>query len=87
VLGGGGGPGLVFRAPASVQEDGEEEKEASTSFLPPSLKKGKSNIALDREDYKPPTLPKVSSAPAVDFFSISMLPTPTSLHVSYLLPS
>jgi len=75
VLGGGGGPGLVFRAPASVQEDGEEEKEASTSFLPPSLKKGKSNIALDREDYKPSTLPKVSSAPAVDFFSIS---TPSS---------
>jgi len=72
VLGGGGGPGLVFRTPASVQEDGEEVGEASTSFLPPSLKKGKSNVALDREDSQPKVLPKVSSAQAVDFFSLGM---------------
>ncbi|KAG1756710.1 mitotic checkpoint regulator, MAD2B-interacting-domain-containing protein [Suillus paluster] len=74
MLGGGNGPGLVFRAPTSVQEDGEgdaeEAQEASTSFLPASLKKGKSNVALDREDYRLPTLPKVSSAPAVNFFSL-----------------
>ncbi|KAJ8584940.1 hypothetical protein M405DRAFT_884084 [Rhizopogon salebrosus TDB-379] len=75
VLGGGGGPGLVFHAPASVQEDSEEANGVSTSFLPPSLKKGKFNIALDREDSKPQVLPKVSSAPAVDFFSLS---TPSS---------
>ena len=80
VLGGGNGPGLVFRAPASVQEDGEwdgdEVKQASTSFMPLSIKKGKSNVALDREDSRPQRLPKVSSAPAVDFFSLGVFPAP-----------
>ncbi|KAG2157172.1 mitotic checkpoint regulator, MAD2B-interacting-domain-containing protein [Suillus clintonianus] len=76
MLGGGNGPGLVFHAPASVQEDGEGDgEEASTSFLPPSLKKGKSNVALDREDYKPQALPK---APAVNFFSLGTSPRPNS---------
>jgi hypothetical protein len=75
VLGGGNGPGLVFHA-VSVQEDGKGDgEEASTSFLPPSLKKGKSNVDLDREDYKPQTLPK---APAVDFFSLSTSSRPNS---------
>lgn len=72
MLGGGNGPGLVFHAPVSEQDDGEGDGEgSSTSFLPPSLKKGKSNVDLDREDSKPQALPK---APAVDFFSLGVFP-------------
>ncbi|KAG2078255.1 hypothetical protein BDR04DRAFT_458150 [Suillus decipiens] len=76
MLGGGNGPGLVFNAPVGVQEYGEGDGEdASTSFLPPSLKKGKSNVDLDREDYKPQALPK---APAMDFFSLGTSSRPNS---------
>ncbi|KAG1891080.1 mitotic checkpoint regulator, MAD2B-interacting-domain-containing protein [Suillus subluteus] len=76
VLGGGNGPGLLFHAPVSVQEDDEGDGEdASTSFLPPSLKKGKSNVDLDREDCKPQAL---SKAPAVNFFSIGTSSRPNS---------
>ncbi|KAG0707695.1 mitotic checkpoint regulator, MAD2B-interacting-domain-containing protein [Suillus ampliporus] len=88
MLGGGNGPGLVFRAPTIVQEDGEgdgeEAQEASISFLPPSLKKGKSNVALDREDSRPPALPKVSSAPTVNFFSLG---TSSSSRLNSAVPS
>ncbi|KIJ59196.1 hypothetical protein HYDPIDRAFT_44162 [Hydnomerulius pinastri MD-312] len=110
VLGGGGGPGLVFRAARSapqsdemghaegvnedaVEDGGEVEVEAaapagpSTSFLPPSLKKGRTNISLDSEgpSKAPPSVPKQpakSSAPAMDFFSLgstmtSSKPTPS----------
>jgi hypothetical protein len=70
MLGGGNGPGLVFHAPVGEQDDSKgDDEEASTSFLPPSLKKGKSNVDIDREDYKPQALPKAS---AVNFFSLGV---------------
>ncbi|KAG1753427.1 mitotic checkpoint regulator, MAD2B-interacting-domain-containing protein [Suillus lakei] len=73
MLGGGNGPGLVFHAPASVQENDEGDGDgASTSFLPPSLKKGKSNVDLDREDYK------LQASPAVNFFSLGTSSRPNS---------
>lgn len=76
MLGGGNGPGLVFHAPVSEQDDSEGDgKEASTSFLPPSLKKGKSNVDLDCENLKPQALPK---APAVNFFSLGTSSRPNS---------
>ncbi|KAG1782571.1 mitotic checkpoint regulator, MAD2B-interacting-domain-containing protein [Suillus placidus] len=76
ILGGGNGPGLVFHAPVSMQDDGEGDgEEASTAFLPPSLKKGKSNVDLDREDHKPQALPKTST---VNFFSLGTSSRPNS---------
>ena len=56
VLGGGGGPGLVFRSTPAA--DTAEASDSSTRFVPPSLKKGKAD-----SDQKP-------SAPVVDFFSL-----------------
>ena len=99
VLGGGGGPGLVFRASKSNARphdhddspstdgpsvDARQEKDAevesptpSTSFLPPSLKKGRVNVSLETEGPSkskvPPstsTQPQKSAAPPVDFFSL-----------------
>ncbi|KAG2158184.1 mitotic checkpoint regulator, MAD2B-interacting-domain-containing protein [Suillus bovinus] len=85
VLGGGNGPGLLFHAPVSVQEDGEGDgEEASTAFLPPSLKKGKSNVDLDREDHKPQAL---SKAPAVNFFSLGTSSRTNSTAPSTSTPS
>jgi len=97
VLGGGGGPGLVFRTSRSEARrhdttgfastdrssvDGDAEVEGptdisgpSTSFLPPSLKKGRANISLDNEGFsKIPasvsTQPRKPAAPVVDLFSL-----------------
>ncbi|KAF9218290.1 hypothetical protein BS17DRAFT_742380 [Gyrodon lividus] len=115
LLGGGGGPGLVFRASRSETRSagvvdaagagastlegevgGELGGEAvsdniagpSTSFLPPSLTKGRVNISLESEGpSKPPSLvhkqPRESAVPAVDFFSLgsnnaSARPTPST---------
>ncbi|KAG1905796.1 mitotic checkpoint regulator, MAD2B-interacting-domain-containing protein [Suillus fuscotomentosus] len=80
MLGGGNGPGLVFHAPVSMQEDGEGDgEEASMSFLPLSIKKGKSNVNLDHEDYQPQA---PSKGPAVNFFSLG-----TSLRPNSTVPS
>jgi proline-rich protein PRCC len=83
VLGGKSGPGLVFNAPRSIPSQPVDDQEASepltsgktsksTSFLPPSLVKGKANISLEDE-------PKASSKPAapsrpssVDFFALGV---------------
>ncbi|KIK91948.1 hypothetical protein PAXRUDRAFT_830411 [Paxillus rubicundulus Ve08.2h10] len=116
VLGGGGGPGLVFRASrsetrtegvvevadagtsTSAAEGGAEGVLAdetasgnaprpSTSFLPPSLKKGRTNISLESEGLsKRPSLahepPRTSAAPVVDFFSLGSGTTPAVATVS-----
>ncbi|CAL1704566.1 unnamed protein product [Somion occarium] len=116
VLGGGRGPGLVFKtAPSQPQhsqrvivEDEEDEFSArlnevpsgtsileevteiqstSISFLPPSLKKGRVNVSTEERHVRPQAPPKVSSAPAIDFFGLgesssassSNRPTPTSI--------
>lgn len=78
VLGGKSGPGLLFNTPRSIPSQPVNDQEASTSdktskstsFLPPSLAKGKANISLEDE-------PKASSKPAalsrpssVDFFAL-----------------
>ncbi|KAF8838337.1 hypothetical protein BDN67DRAFT_933929 [Paxillus ammoniavirescens] len=104
VLGGGGGPGLVFRASrnetrredvvevadadtgasaAEGEAEGALEGETvsnnvsrpSTSFIPPSLKKGRANISLENEgpSKRPPLAPeppRKSAVPVVDFFSL-----------------
>ncbi|KAF7338274.1 hypothetical protein MVEN_02052800 [Mycena venus] len=84
VLGGGSGPGLVFNtsrptakevsteADGGQQEASAAESSTSFSFRPPSLAKGRSNISLEEgaTNAPPRTAPKVSSAPAVDFFSL-----------------
>ncbi|KAJ7109419.1 mitotic checkpoint regulator, MAD2B-interacting-domain-containing protein [Mycena epipterygia] len=93
VLGGGSGPGLVFSAPptakaastADEQESHDVPPAASStsfSFRPPSLAKGRSNISLEEGATKTPprTATKVSSAPAVDFFSLGAT-TSTSSHI------
>ncbi|TFK55056.1 hypothetical protein OE88DRAFT_1622859 [Heliocybe sulcata] len=88
VLGGGQGPGLVFKTSHPVVESTDDDAEddaaagsssskpatSSVSFLPPSLQKGKANISTEGP---PRTIPKVLSnpAPAVDFFSSSRLAT------------
>ncbi|KAG9313349.1 mitotic checkpoint regulator, MAD2B-interacting-domain-containing protein [Chiua virens] len=97
VLGGGGGPGLVFRTSKIDSEaqyhdtadepytetshggetdiGGDEPVDSfasSTSFLPPSLKKGRTNVSLENEgpSKRPPTQSQKSAAPPVDFFSL-----------------
>ncbi|KAF7363471.1 hypothetical protein MSAN_01002900 [Mycena sanguinolenta] len=85
VLGGGNGPGLDFSRVAkevsSEAEGGQQfqdsessatEPSTSISFRPPSLAKGRSNISLEEgaTSAPPRTAPKVSAAPAVDFFSL-----------------
>ncbi|OBZ75076.1 putative phosphatidate cytidylyltransferase [Grifola frondosa] len=48
------------------------EKKEAIAFLPPSLVKGKANVSVE-ETHRPSTIirPTVSSAPAVDFFSLA----------------
>ncbi|KAJ7449851.1 mitotic checkpoint regulator, MAD2B-interacting-domain-containing protein [Mycena latifolia] len=96
VLGGGGGPGLVFKAPRpAAQETAEGEQQSSevadttasstsVSFRPPSLAKGRSNISLEEGAPKAPprTAPKVSPPPAIDFFSLGATTTPASSHTT-----
>ncbi|KZP19474.1 hypothetical protein FIBSPDRAFT_932785 [Athelia psychrophila] len=50
----------------------EPAQSSSMAFLPPSLKKGRSNISLEEGGMpsKPSAAPKASAAPAVDFFSL-----------------
>ena len=61
-------------APISLNRDQEDTAPAISSvvFLPPSLKKGRTNISLeeDKVPSRPTTTPKVSAALAVDFFSL-----------------
>ncbi|KAJ7343457.1 mitotic checkpoint regulator, MAD2B-interacting-domain-containing protein [Mycena albidolilacea] len=82
VLGGGSGPGLVFNTSRPVgqaisteaesEQDSTAEPSTSFSFRPPSLAKGRSNISLEEgaTNAPPRTAPKVSAAPAIDFFSL-----------------
>ncbi|KAK7693447.1 hypothetical protein QCA50_003015 [Cerrena zonata] len=100
VLGGGKGPGLVFKtAPnssrptqqASVEDEEDEdsgpanEPPSGTSileevtetnpppiaFMPTSVKRGRTNISTEERHTAPKiALPKVSAAPAVDFFGL-----------------
>ncbi|KAJ7273743.1 mitotic checkpoint regulator, MAD2B-interacting-domain-containing protein [Mycena haematopus] len=54
------------------------EPSTSFAFRPPSLAKGRSNVSLEEGAASaPPTAPKLSAAPAVDFFSLGK-PTSTS---------
>ncbi|KAF8212207.1 mitotic checkpoint regulator, MAD2B-interacting-domain-containing protein [Mycena galopus ATCC 62051] len=84
VLGGGSGPGLVFntsrRTFKDVSTESEAEPSTSFSFRPPSLAKGRSNISLEEgaTNAPPRTAPKVSAAPAVDFFSLGKTPSATA---------
>ena len=79
VLGGKSGPGLVFNAPRSQFVNDKEANESltsdkasrSTSFLPPSLAKGKANISLEDEAaFSKPAAPSRPSS--VDFFSLGV---------------
>jgi len=89
VLGGGGGPGLVFRSAmptqsstagdAGTSEVTDEAPDSSTHFVPLSLKKGKANISLDSDQ-------KAPSASIVDFFSLGSSSSTTRLTPS-LAPS
>ncbi|KAF8077911.1 mitotic checkpoint regulator, MAD2B-interacting-domain-containing protein [Lyophyllum atratum] len=82
VLGGGKGPGLVFRTSeprrATSFSAGESEDPASSApaapmpFIPPFLKRGRANISVEGgkpKVWSQPTAPK-ASPPAVDFFSL-----------------
>ena len=73
--------------PSEVQQDdapstsyepiaADEPTESSSLFLPPSLKKGRSNISLEEGGMpsRPSTGPKVAAVPTVDFFSLGMHP-------------
>lgn len=80
VLGGKSGPGLVFNAPRSIPSQPVDDQEASepltsshsTSFLPPSLVKGKANISLEDES-KASSKPAAPSRPSsVDFFALGV---------------
>ncbi|KAH9856930.1 mitotic checkpoint regulator, MAD2B-interacting-domain-containing protein [Lenzites betulinus] len=115
VLGGGRGPGLVFKSAPSTApsrtamvEDAEDEddtepretldsshtaileekveKKAAIPFMPTSVKRGKANISVEEKHSVPLSRPKVSSAPAVDFFSLSTASS-TSSRLSSVLPS
>ncbi|KAH8107112.1 mitotic checkpoint regulator, MAD2B-interacting-domain-containing protein [Cristinia sonorae] len=114
VLGGGKGPGLVFKtAPVRtpVVEDVEDEDEdapagnapprgnaileeveevktsASVAFLPPSLVKGRANVSTeDRPTRTRQPPPKITAAPAVDFFGLGSSGTPSSSRASMSTP-
>ena len=105
VLGGGKGPGLVFKTTpsqhrstqqASVEDEEDEDptpaneapsgtsileevpetKSTSTSFsfMPTSVKRGRANISTEEKHVAPKvSLPKVSAAPAVDFFGLGIV--------------
>ncbi|KAJ6502523.1 mitotic checkpoint regulator, MAD2B-interacting-domain-containing protein [Mycena sanguinolenta] len=62
------GGGQQFQDP----ESSTAEPSTSFSFRPPSLAKGRSNISLEEgaTSAPPRTVPKVSAAPAIDFFSL-----------------
>jgi proline-rich protein PRCC len=67
-------------APALTTNGDSEEsssKTSSVSFLPPSLKKGRSNISVEEGKAPPRPAPKVSATPAVDFFSLGPSPCPS----------
>jgi proline-rich protein PRCC len=54
-------------------EEEPKSKTSSVSFLPPSLKKGRSNISVEEGKAPPRPAPKISAAPAVDFFSLGVI--------------
>jgi len=51
-------------------EEEPKSKTSSVSFLPPSLKKGRSNISVEEGKAPPRSAPKISAA--VDFFSLGV---------------
>ena len=83
VLGRKSGSGLVFNAPRSTPSQPMNDQEASepltsdktstsTSFLPPSLAKGKANISLEDET-KASSKPAAPSRPSsIDFFALGV---------------
>ena len=103
VLGGGRGPGLVFKTASSqpkravTVEDAEEdnddgnlqadildssysaiieektEKKVPLPFMPTSVARGRANVSVEEKHSIPVSRPTVSSAPAVDFFSLGEL--------------
>ncbi|KAL4247285.1 Proline-rich protein PRCC [Abortiporus biennis] len=112
VLGGGKGPGLVFKTASTVQakkvtvedeEDEDEEKpsnlppesssileevkettktNSSLPFLPPSLAKGKANVSTEDRHTRPVVAtPKVSAAPAIDFFGLGSSSSSASVSI------
>jgi proline-rich protein PRCC len=81
VLGGRGGPGLVFKTslpPLATECDSESDAEvaesmklgSSTLFRPSSLGKGRSNVSLEENTIPPKPAPKESVTPIIDFFSL-----------------
>ncbi|KAI0362166.1 hypothetical protein OH77DRAFT_1416386 [Trametes cingulata] len=62
------------------------EKKASIPFMPTSVKRGKANISVEEKHTAPVSRPSTSSAPAVDFFSLSTT-SASSSRVTPTLPS
>ncbi|KAI9064488.1 hypothetical protein FKP32DRAFT_1716913 [Trametes sanguinea] len=56
---------------AILEEKVQVEKKESIPFMPTSVRRGKANVSLEEKPSAPATRPSVSSAPAVDFFSLS----------------
>ncbi|KAI0374942.1 hypothetical protein BV20DRAFT_403585 [Pilatotrama ljubarskyi] len=54
------------------------EKKPSIPFMPTSVARGKANVSLEEKHTTPISRPSVSSAPAVDFFSLSTTPASSS---------
>lgn len=65
----------------------KSDTRASLPFLPSSLVKGRSNISLEEKTERPKAAPTIASAPAVDFFSLSMYLTLDILHYVFDSPT
>lgn len=63
------------------ESEGESSKTSAVSFLPPSLKSGRSNISVEEGKAPPRTAPQVSAAPAVDFFSLGSFSKQVYIHL------
>jgi proline-rich protein PRCC len=73
------------RTATDMESDGKYLKTSAVSFLPPSLKKGRSNISVEEGKAPPGTTPQISAAPAIDFFSLgSSLSKLFYIHSQYL---
>ena len=74
-------PASVFTMNGDSEE--EDSKASSVSFLPLSLKKGRSNISLEEGNAPPRPPSQVSAAPAVDFFSLGLFLYITSIYFTF----
>ncbi|CDO69524.1 hypothetical protein BN946_scf184785.g29 [Trametes cinnabarina] len=74
---------------AILEEKGDTtvEKKPSIPFMPTSVARGKANVSLEEKPSVPTTRPPVSSAPAVDFFSLGSTSSSSSRVSTSPLPS